>query len=229
MTALQVVAVVLMGTLVGLDLASVPQAMFSRPLVAGLLGGVVVGHALPGLAVGALLELFAIDTLPVGAARTADWGPGAVAVGAIAGAHTQGMLASGLLGLVVVAVLSAWAGGVLSHLVRRANTAAVEQHRVALDAGDPRVIGALQRQGLLRDAARALALTALTLAAGDIVSTLFASRWGSTQALARLALAATSSGTALVAGWRLAGSGPMRGWLAGGLGAGCVVAWAFLW
>jgi len=221
---LEVAAVVLLGTLVGLDVASVPQAMFSRPLVAGTLGGVVVGEPLAGLAVGALLELFAIDTLPVGATRNPDWGPGSVAVGALAGAHHSGILASALLGLVMVAVLSAWAGGLLVHLVRRANVLAVASRRAALDAGDPAAILAVQRRGLLRDAARSMALTAFALGIGDVVSALFGHRWGAGQAAATLALAATSLGAAGLVGWRLGGAGWRRLWFAGGLGAGGVVA-----
>ena len=59
MTALEAAGVVAIGTLVGLDLVSVPQMMIARPLVAGLLGGLVVGSPGAGLAVGAVLELLA--------------------------------------------------------------------------------------------------------------------------------------------------------------------------
>ena len=177
MTPLQAAAVVLAGTFVGLDLASVPQAMFSRPLVAGLIGGALAGHPLPGLAVGALLELFAIDTLPVGATRNPDWGPGSVAVGALAGAHHEGILASGLLALVLVAVAAAWVGGWASVVVRRANVHAVEAHRAALDAGDYHALVTVQWSGLLRDTARSFGLTALALVLGDLLSSLFARQW----------------------------------------------------
>jgi PTS system mannose-specific IIC component len=226
--AAEVAAVVLLGSLVGLDVASFPQAMFSRPIVAGFLGGAVVGNPLPGLAVGALLELFALDTLPVGAVRSPDWGPGTVAVGALAGAHSQGILASGLLGLVLVAVVTAWAGGWMVHVVRRANVGAVTARRAALDAGDLGAIRAIQWQGLLRDAGRGFALTMLALALGDLVSTLFASRWSGPQSVAQLALGATSLGGALVAGLRLAGQGTARLWLLGGLATGAVVAGLWL-
>jgi PTS system mannose-specific IIC component len=218
----QVAAAVLMGTLVGLDLASVPQAMYSRPIVAGLLGGVAVGNPLPGLAVGALLELFAMDVLPVGASRYPDWGPGAVAVGALAGAHPGGMLASGLLGLVLVAVVAAWAGGWLTHLVRRANVASVETLRGALDGGEIKAVRAVQRLGLMRDTVRSFALTALTLAAGDLLSSLLARDWPGPQRVAQVALAATSIGVALHGGARLTGWGRQALWFAGGLGAGVV-------
>lgn len=218
----EILGVVVIGTLVGLDLASVPQAMFSRPLVAGMLGGLVVGDPLPGLAIGAILELFAMDTLPVGAARNPDWGPGTVAVGALAGERPL-ILASALLGLVLVAVVAAWAGGWGSHLVRRANAAAVTARRAALDAGDPRAVRALQLGGLWRDTVRALAVTALAFALGDLVSSLFARQWPGPQALAQVAISATSIGVALHAGVRVAGAGRQSLWFVGGLAAGLLV------
>jgi mannose/fructose/N-acetylgalactosamine-specific phosphotransferase system component IIC len=228
-TPVQAAGVVLAGTFVGLDLASAPQAMFSRPLVAGLVGGALAGHPLPGLAVGALLELFAMDTLPVGASRNPDWGPGSVAVGAVAAAHTDGILASSLLGLVLVAVMSAWAGGFLTHAVRRANTASVDARRAALEAGDPSAIRALQLEGFLRDAARSMALTAITLGVADLVATLLALTWRGPQQVAVVALAATSVGVALSAGLRLSGAGRQRLWFAGGVGAGALAVGIWLW
>ncbi len=228
MSPVEVLAVVLLGSLVGLDLASVPQAMIARPLVAGWLGGLVVGNPLPGLAVGALCELFALETLPVGAARYPDWGPGTVAVGALAGAHQQGMLASGLLGLALVAVVAAQVGGYTIHLVRRRNVAATVRLRTRLDRGDAMAVRAIQRSGLLADALRSLALTAMTLAVGDLLSTLFARQWGGPQRVALVAMVATSIGVALSAGSRLAGLGRRALWFAGGLGAGTAVV-GLLW
>ncbi len=228
MSLVEIVAVVALGTLVGLDLASVPQAMIARPLVSGFIGGLVVGNPLPGLALGALCELFALETLPVGAARYPDWGPGTLAVGALAGAHQQGMLASGFLGLALVAVVAALAGGQLIHVVRRRNVAATVRLRARLEAGDPAAVRAIQRSGLLADGMRALGLTALTLGAGDLISTLFARQWGGSQRVALIALAATSIGVALSSGSRLAGPGRRSLWFAGGLGTGTALV-AVLW
>jgi len=219
-SGLEMAGVVLLGTLVGLDLASVPQAMIARPLVAGLLGGAVVGNPLPGLAIGALCELFALETLPVGAARYPDWGPGTVAVGALAGARDGGILASGLLGLILVALVAAQAGGWLIHLVRRGNVALTNRCRDALDAGDVAAIRRVQRQGLAMDALRSMALTAMTLAVGDLLASLFSREWAAPQRAAQLAIAATSTGVALLAGWRLAGHTRRGLWLGAGLLAG---------
>jgi mannose/fructose/N-acetylgalactosamine-specific phosphotransferase system component IIC len=220
MTGLEALAVVTAGTFVGLDVASVPQAMFSRPLVAGLLGGAIVGAPLPGLAIGAVLELFALDLLPVGASRVPDWGPGSVAAGALAGARHDGFVAPGILGLVLVAVVSAWAGGWLSHRARRLNTDDVHAWSAAIESGDAATLRRMQWRGLVRDALRSFILSTLALGLGDLVSVLFARRWGGPAAVAQVALAATSVGVALHAGWRRAGRGPDLIWFVGGLGAG---------
>ena len=70
MTGGEILGVTAVGVLAGLDLVSVPQAMTARPLVAGFVGGWLMGHPAVGLVVGVLLELFALETLPVGAARS---------------------------------------------------------------------------------------------------------------------------------------------------------------
>jgi PTS system mannose-specific IIC component len=222
-SALQLLGVALAGTLVALDVTSVPQIMISRPLVAALVGGALTGAPIPGLALGALLELFAMETLPVGASRYPDWAPVAVAVGALAG--TRALTPPGVLALVLLATLGAWAGGWTTHWVRRANASAVASRHAQLDAGDLAALRTIQRGGLLRDAARALVLTALVFSAGEWLLPLVAQRPGS-YAAAQVALAATSVGVALHAGWRFAGRGKVA-WLAGGLAAGVLM--AVLW
>ena len=59
----------LVGGLLALDATSVGQFMVSRPLVAGLLTGWVVGDPTLGLVVGALLELYLLVSFPTGGAR----------------------------------------------------------------------------------------------------------------------------------------------------------------
>ena len=72
-------ALLLWGTLVGLDLVSVPQIMIARPLVAGAGAGLILGDLETGLRLGVLFELFQLDILPVGAARYPEYGPATVA------------------------------------------------------------------------------------------------------------------------------------------------------
>src|SRR5439155_830264 len=73
------------GTLVGLDLVSVPQIMIARPIVAGPIAGALLGDVRTGLEVGVLFELFQYDVLPMGATRYPEYGPATVA--AVSAAH----------------------------------------------------------------------------------------------------------------------------------------------
>src|SRR5687767_4550255 len=153
-----VIPLLLWGTLVGLDLVSVPQAMISRPVVAGAVAGWLAGDVEAGLRMGVLFELFALDVLPVGAVRYPDYGPATVAAVALA-ADSPWQFALGLstaLGL-ALAVL----GGFTLQMVRRANARAIQHHSAALAAGESGAIRRLQYGSLARDAARGAGLTAV--------------------------------------------------------------------
>ena len=78
MSGAEIGLVLLWGTLVGLDLVTGPQTMIARPLVAGTVAGWLLGDAVGGFAVGAVLELCAVEIMPFGSARYADYGLGAV-------------------------------------------------------------------------------------------------------------------------------------------------------
>jgi PTS system mannose-specific IIC component len=72
----------LLGGVVGLDATSFPQAMWSRPLVAGTAAGLVLGRPASGLLIGALVEVFSLLILPFGAARYPESGTAAAAAAA---------------------------------------------------------------------------------------------------------------------------------------------------
>jgi len=138
------VTVAIVGALVGLDSTAFPQAMFSRPLVAGTLGGLAFGRPLEGLIVGTALEIFALIILPVGAARYPEAGTGAVAAAAAwveAAGHGP---ATALLLLAVVFGL-AWEriAGFSVILLRREN-----ERLVARDAREPPGAGDVERRHL---------------------------------------------------------------------------------
>src|SRR5207249_564054 len=125
----------LWGTLVGLDLVSVPQMMIARPLVAGPIAGAILGDVGTGLQLGVLFELFQYDILPMGATRYPEYGPATVA--AVSAAHA----AAGTLGLglgAVVGLITGMAGGLSLHALRQLNTRAVRRAAAVLEAGDPR-------------------------------------------------------------------------------------------
>lgn len=209
------------GTLVGLDLVSVPQAMIARPVVAGAVAGWLAGDVEAGLRVGVLFELFALDVLPVGAVRYPDYGPATVAATALA-SDSPWQFALGLsaaLGL-TIAVL----GGFSLQLVRRANARAIQHHSAALAAGENGAIRRLQYGSLVRDAWRGASLTALGLACA----------WALAEPLAKLdrstalglSLVAMGCGLSAVIGGALrsAGRGARLRWLGAGALVGLLVA-----
>jgi PTS system mannose-specific IIC component len=152
------------GTLVGLDLVSVPQGMLARPLVAGTMAGLLVGDLETGLRLGALIELFALDVMPVGASRYPDFGPPTVAVVAgaagLPGSWHEMLGLWGALGLALAGV-GAWS----LVWLRQLNATAIRRAGAALLAGERTAPGRLQRGGLARDAGRSLGLTAIGLVA----------------------------------------------------------------
>ena len=85
-----------LGALCALDTVSVFQGMVSRPIVSATLAGAVFGRAEDAIVVGAVMELFAIETMPFGASRYPEWGSAGVVAGTtylVGGAGTSGSLA----------------------------------------------------------------------------------------------------------------------------------------
>jgi mannose PTS system EIIC component len=68
----------LLGGLLALDGTSVGQVMVSRPLVAGVLAGWVLGDPSLGLLIGGILEIYFISVFPVGGSEFPEGGPPAL-------------------------------------------------------------------------------------------------------------------------------------------------------
>jgi PTS system mannose-specific IIC component len=211
------------GTLVGLDLVSVPQVMIARPLVAGPIAGALLGDLGTGLELGVLFELFQYDILPVGAARYPEYGPATVA--AVSVAHA----AAGTLGIGVgafVGLVTAMVGGMSINVVRRRNARASHAATARLEAGDTRALMRLHVRGLLRDATRAACVTAFGLALGQLARAGLAGRLPArgvtllAVAAAAAALAAGAAGTL-----RIVGRGANLRWFAVGVLGGTAAAW----
>jgi mannose/fructose/N-acetylgalactosamine-specific phosphotransferase system component IIC len=228
----EILGVTAVGVLAGVDLVSVPQAMIARPLVAAFVGGWLMGHPAVGLLVGVLLELFALETLPVGAARYPDWGPPAVATGALVAERAGTTVAAGLWPVLLVAVhvaaLAAAVGTWSMHLVRHANGAAIRRYADQLERGDPKALIALQAGGFVRDSGRSAALTLLTLLPGGVVIRLLSESWGGPAVVAEAIVLAVALGAGACSAWRLFGRGATARWLFAGVVAGCagVLLWA---
>lgn len=205
----------LWGIAAGLDLVSFPQGLLNRPLVAAGVAGLLLGDPALGLAIGMVLELFALDVLPIGASRYPDYGPATV----VAVAAAPGV--DGLGPAVLVGLLVAQLGGVGMELVRRRNGVLAARYAPALEAGDPGIIRRVQRAGLIGDLLRAAVLTLVgLLSAPWLVGALL-------PAAEPLGLVVIAGGlaAALHGIVRRAGAGAGLRWAAVGLLIGGVVAW----
>jgi mannose/fructose/N-acetylgalactosamine-specific phosphotransferase system component IIC len=155
MSAWQFGALLAWGVVAGLDLVSVLQAMVARPLVSGTVAGAIAGDPVVGVLVGMVLELYALEVVPVGGARYPDFGPAAVA-GTVADVHAPpDQIGPGIAIALLVAYLGDWSIVGL----RRWNTRRVRAAAAALDEGDLRTISRVQLGGIVGDGLRAGALT----------------------------------------------------------------------
>ena len=216
MTDFPFTALLIWGTVVGLDLASMLQGLFSRPLVAGAVAGVILNDPMTGLRIGVTLELFALDVLPVGASRYPDYGAATIAAVA-AGAGESWTAALGpavLLGLVL-----AHLGGWTIVLHRRVTAWALTRAEHALDRGEPGVASRVHLVGLTSDLVRSAALTLLGLAAAALLD--YAPRLDIATERA-LAIVVVAGGFVAVIGGALrrAGTPGRMAWLAGGIALG---------
>jgi len=197
------IALVVWGTFVGVDLVSLPQMMIARPLVAGTVAGAILGDIPTGLKLGVVFELLQYDILPVGAVRYPEYGPATVA--AVATAHAS----AGLF------------GGVTINVLRRVNSSIIHNAAARLESGDPSALVRVHVGGLLRDALRAAVVTGFGLVLAWLARPLLG---GALSVRGAVLLAVAVVGTALAAGaagtLRLVGRGPNLAWFAAGLAGG---------
>jgi PTS system mannose-specific IIC component len=170
-----------------------------------------------GLRVGVLLELFALDVLPVGASWYPDYGPptvGAVAYAATVPAWEEGLGIACAIGLSVGLL-----GGVTLGWVRRQVVRDISAQGAELSAGNSRVIRRLQYHSVARDAARSLGLTLVALTLAAVLSSFLEL---DRRTLGTLTLVAIGSGLAAVIGGALRSAGRgarMRWFVAGAAGS----------
>lgn len=219
LTILALVAILAWGVIVGLDLVSVLQGLLSRPLVAASVAGLLAGNVAAGLVAGMVLELYALDVLPIGASRYPDYSVAAVAAG-VGAALAPPALAAGVAGMIGLPM--AMFGGWTLQALRRRNAVSVHRRLERVASGDGRAISELQRNGIWRDAVRSLALafigTGLALLSTQI-------RWAAVPHALVLSWAVLAGGIAAALGGaiRSAGRGARRNWLVCGLALGLVV------
>lgn len=200
------------GGLVALDGTGLGQFMYSRPLVAATVAGLLSGSAVAGAAVGLVLEAFHLAVLPVGAARYPEAGPPAVVAGALFALSDH--LPSTLLTVLVFFLAWERLAGRTVQLLRQFN--------VRLIAGTPGAsMGAteLERKHLAAvgvDLVRGMVLVAAGIPVLALLIQLSGSMWDLDQRVARAIVTAVFVG--LVAGSARSFGGKMRLFGAGVVG-----------
>lgn len=224
MTVAEVLPFALLGGILGLDVVSFPQAMWSRPIVAATLGGALAGDLAAGLLVGATLELIALETLPFGASRYPEWGSAAVIGGAIGGQAGQ----SDEPGTLALAILCALAAASVSSMsmvmLRRLNGRWARRGLRAREAGDRRAVVWVQMAGLSADFVRGAVFTGVALVLLSPVAHAAVATWGVDERLSRAVVVGAALTVAVGAVWKIFHSTAGALWLfAAGLAAALLV------
>ncbi|HTS90048.1 MAG TPA: PTS sugar transporter subunit IIC [Gemmatimonadales bacterium] len=212
-------ALVAWGTLVGVDLVSFPQALLSRPLVAGTGAGLLLGDPVAGMRIGLTLELFALDVLPVGASRYPDYGPAVIAAVVLASGRPWEVT----LGVTTLfALCLAFIGGWSLLVLRRVTGRLIQQNLAGLAAGDTATIAHIQYRGLAADVLRSFLLTA----GGLLLAVLLRPALPGTERFTLVTAVAVGCAVAAAAAGaiRSAGGGARLRWLAVGAGLGLLMA-----
>ena len=219
----ELLALALLGGVLGLDVVCFPQMMVSRPLVAATLAGAFAGDPALGMFVGVALELIALATLPFGASRYPEWGSAAVVGGAIAGALNTGRPGALSIG-VLAALATAWVGGWTLVQLRVWVAWLARRRRPALDAGSRGAVISLQLAGLTGDAVRAAALTAGAYALLFPVAQATLGVWSLSESLSRGFIVSIAAAVAGAAAWTIFHSARGARWyFAGGLIVGLLI------
>jgi len=209
----------------GLDVVSFPQAMVSRPVVAAALGGAFAGHAEYGLLAGVVLELLALEMLPVGASRYPEWGSASVVAGALAGdsgtATPATIPVAALVGLVTALV-----GGWSMVQLRKWNGNWARVRLPALQRGSYRTVVGLQLYGMTADLLRGAVLALVALLLSRPLLAAVAARWGLGAVPSLAVVVSTVAIVAVAALWRrTSGDDVARRLFVAGLALGGIVAW----
>lgn len=156
----------LLGALVGLDAVSWPQAMWSRPIFAGTLGGMLFGGPAEGFFVGAWLEILTSRHPPFGAARYPETGPAALVAGAAYALAGERSLPA-LTGAVLLGWTIGWIGMHAIARLRETNARLVADP--ASFEGRPSEVARRHRLAIRLDALRAGVIAGALLVPGAMV------------------------------------------------------------
>ena len=195
----------LLAGVIGLDVVSFPQAMLSRPIVASSIAGAFFGAPVAGLVCGALLECFALESLPVGASRYPEWGSASVVAGAIA---AQGATAVALphpstfVLAVAVGIITAWVGGWTMVQHRRLISSFAHPRLDQLAAGNRRTVVGLQVFGMTVDLLRGAFLGIVAFVPAYVVIPWTSAHWSVSENLTRAVVVTCGAAVAATAVWK---------------------------
>jgi mannose/fructose/N-acetylgalactosamine-specific phosphotransferase system component IIC len=200
------IAVGLLGGVAGVDATSFAQTMVSRPFIAATLTGVLTGRPEEGAILGAMLELFALVILPVGAARYPESGTAAVAATAAYMGTTAIMSPAVMLIAVLFALVWERIAGWSVILDRRFNEQFVALAPLA-SANPDRELEWRHLAAISVDFVRAFAITAAGATVGTLALRSVAQLWSMNAVIAPAIL---SIGLSCMAGAALPLFGGMR-------------------
>lgn len=226
MTLAEWLSLGLLGGVLGLDTVSFPQAMISRPLVACTVAAAFLGQPLAGLFLGALVESFALETLPVGASRYPEWGAASVIGGAMVARHAEWHEGTVVLALLATLV-TGWFGGWSMVKLRQVNAAWAHRRQDALRQGDRRAVTALQVHGLIADLIRGMVVTLCASALTFPAVAWLDARWSQDPTLTRAILVTLAGVVAAGAAHKVFHGVPLTRWyfLVGGA-IGLLAVWS---
>lgn len=172
MSLLDCLTVSLVAIVCGLDRMAFCQLMFSRPIVAGPLAGMVLGDPLVGLQVGLLVELLWIGRLPVGASIPPDDTQVAIG-GTFLAVSAAGMWNYPQAVTIVFSLLIAMplgkSGQLFDHMARRANDNLGRRAERFLHAGELHTAERTHLIGLGHFAVAALATFVVIAGVGSLL------------------------------------------------------------
>lgn len=221
---LQVLPIAVLGAVMGLDVVSFPQAMFSRPIVAATAAGTLIGEPERGLAMGVALEFFALESLPFGASRYPEWGSAAVVGGALF-AMTPDNTPAAMTVAALAALITASIGGNSMVWMRKFLARVARARQEALAEGSGRAVVGLQLAGMTADLLRGFVLTMGAMAVFAPLRTLVLATFSFPDTLSRAVVVSVASAVGLAAVWKVVRMTiGARWWLLGGLAIGFVIA-----
>ena len=171
MTFVSMILAGLVAVFCGLDRIAAFQFMFSRPIVAGPLTGLVLGEPLIGLQVGMLVELLWLGRLPVGASIPPD--DTQIAIGgtvlSVAFASPDFTTPVTIVFCLCIAIPLAKSGQFFDRMARQANNHTVKQLEQNILTGDLSSINRLHLVGIGHFALASLFTFVFVVGAGSIL------------------------------------------------------------